>query len=124
MKINSKTIKAFSNSVNKAKVKHGHAVENGIRAMALFVQAESQKLCPVDTTNLRTSASTRVSPEEGGGFATEARVVYTASYAIYVHEIVENYHKPPTSAKFLERVLKERQKEINQVGRAVYKKSI
>jgi len=27
---------------------------------------------------------------------------YSTNYAIFVHEILENYHVPPTKAKFLE----------------------
>ena len=39
-------------------------------------------------------------------------VGYEAPYAIYVHENLEAYHKPPTQAKYLEQPSRERKKEI------------
>lgn len=66
-----------------------------------LVMNESQKLCPVEYNFLRTS-----------GYVTDPVVLadgtillsigYSSEYAVYVHEIVTNYHKPPTMAKFLE----------------------
>ena len=62
---------------------------------------ESQKLCPVEHGFLR-----------GSGYVTDPVIMadgtilisvgYSSEYAVYVHEIVTNYHKPPTMAKFLE----------------------
>lgn len=62
---------------------------------------ESQKLCPVEDGFLR-----------GSGYVTDPVIMadgtilisvgYSSEYAVYVHEIVTNYHKPPTMAKFLE----------------------
>jgi len=66
-----------------------------------LVMNESQKLCPVDQGFLR-----------GSGYVTDPVIMadgtilisvgYSSEYAVYVHEIVTNYHKPPTMAKFLE----------------------
>lgn len=66
-----------------------------------LVMNESKKLCPVEYNFLRTS-----------GYVTDPVVMadgtilisigYSSEYAVYVHEIVTNYHKPPTMAKFLE----------------------
>ena len=66
-----------------------------------LVMNESQALCPVEFGNLRAS-----------GYVTDPVVLadgtillsigYSSEYAVYVHEIVTNYHKPPTMAKFLE----------------------
>lgn len=103
----------------------------GLTAAALFVRGEAQKITPVDTGNLRSSAYT-VSP---GGIVqgedsiaqqelldrvvrslerTVNRIVntrgemyseigFTASYAIFVHEIEKNY--TVGDWKFLERAL-------------------
>jgi hypothetical protein len=40
-------------------------------------------------------------------------VGYTADYAIYVHENKKAYHKPPTSAKFLEIPFREMQPKVS-----------
>lgn len=66
-----------------------------------LVMNESQKLCPVEFGNLR-----------GSGYVADPVIMadgtillsigYSSEYAVYVHEIVTNYHKPPTMAKFLE----------------------
>ena len=66
-----------------------------------LVMNESQKLCPVEFGFLR-----------GSGYVSDPVIMadgtilisigYSSEYAVYVHEIVTNYHKPPTMAKFLE----------------------
>ena len=66
-----------------------------------LVMNESQKLCPVEFGFLR-----------GSGYVSDPIITadgtilisigYSSEYAVYVHEIVTNYHKPPTMAKFLE----------------------
>lgn len=73
-------------------------MERGLKKAALFLQAESQKIVPVDTGNLKNSAYTRT---EGSGFETTAEVGYTADYAIYVHEDLEARHKPGKYAMYL-----------------------
>lgn len=50
---------------------------------------------PVNTGKLRNSVY--IKPYEDG-----YEVGYTCDYAIYVHEIGVNYHKPPTQYKYLE----------------------
>ena len=87
-----------------------------------FLQRESQKIVPVDKTNLKGSAYTRVIPK---GWKSDAIVGYTAKYAVYVHEDLNKAHgaaynnkyakqiaakvkgfkrkKPEEQAKFLER---------------------
>jgi hypothetical protein len=54
---------------------------------------------PVDIGNLHNSAFTRAGKELGEPIVT---VGYTASYAVFVHEVLYSWHKPPTKAKFLE----------------------
>jgi len=80
-----------------------------------FLQGESMELVPIDTTNLQASADTRW---EGEGFDTAVIVSYGTEYAVYVHEIVENRHKPPTQAKFLEQPAREKR---DRMGRIVAK---
>lgn len=73
--------------------------ERGLIKAGLMLQRESQRIVPVDTGVLRNSARTRA---EGSGFDTRVIVSYGTSYAIFVHEILTNNHKPGKSPKFLE----------------------
>lgn len=74
-----------------------------IGRVLLEILAESKKICPVKTGYLR-----------GSGYVADpiiaygqilASIGYSAEYAYWVHECVENYHHPPTKAKFLEEPL-------------------
>jgi hypothetical protein len=90
-----------------------------IRNATAFVYRESQKLVPVDTSALRRSGHVDYT---GTGFETEAVVVYDTPYAIYVHEDLSKWHAPPTSAKFIERPIREQRNEIQQVIRKAFKR--
>lgn len=57
----------------------------GLKEAGLFLQAESQKLAPVEFGNLRASAYTAA---KKSGFDTVVEVGYTAAYAVFVHEAV------------------------------------
>ena len=87
----------------------GDRIAVGLKTAGLFIQRESQLLCPVEFGFLVNSAFTR---SWGSGFETTVQVGYTAEYALYVHEILDNYHKPPTQAKFLEQPAREKKDEI------------
>lgn len=56
----------------------------------------SQVYVPVDTGYLKQSG--KVVRNNIGTYS----IVYSAPYAIFVHEIIDNQHTPPTRAKFLE----------------------
>ena len=61
----------------------------GVMKAGLLVQAESQKRTPVDTGNLWASADTiPIGTDE----RPIARVLYGASYALFVHEDVTKHH--------------------------------
>jgi hypothetical protein len=77
----------------------------GEMARAIFqelsvVMTKSKTMCPVDTGALRGSGHVEEPIIEGG--LVSARIGYSANYAWYVHELIDNYHAPPTQAKFLE----------------------
>ena len=81
--------------------KHTEAsFRKGLVEAGMMLQAESQRVVPVLTSNLKNSAFTR--PEDKWtGF--QVRVGYSAvDYAVYVHERVELHHAPGKQAKFLE----------------------
>lgn len=65
------------------------AVPTGLKAAALVLQRKSQELVPVQYGILKRSAETVV---EGTGLKTTAKVRYSASYALYVHENLDVAH--------------------------------
>ncbi len=88
-----------------------------MRVAVLLVKAESLRLTPRLTGNLRGSSGTRVF-KEGGKIIGE--IYYTADYAPYVHEI-DNSHTYPTQWKFLETAMKNKKKEVVETLKAFQK---
>lgn len=107
-------IRAVQRALESKRKKHLKGIERGLKKAGLYLQAESQRICPVEFGNLRASAGTRSEGELG---TTVVYVFYTADYAIYVHEIIENFHEPPTQAKFLEQPAREKQPEMARIIR-------
>lgn len=78
-----------------------------------FVQRESQKIVPVDTSNLKAGADT---VNAGGrGFSADIVVHYKAVYSIFVHEDLEARHASGKRAKFLESIVREKKQEIFKI---------
>ena len=90
----------------------GRGMEKGLYLAGLFLQRESQKIVPVDKGPLRESADTRM---EGEGLRANVIVSYGTDYAIYVHEMVENRHKPGKQAKFLEQPFREKRDRMREI---------
>ena len=90
-------------------------IGGNLKSAGLFVQRESQKIVPVDTTNLKGTAKTQ--NVGGDGLGTDIVVHYgdEADYAVYVHENLDAKHKPGKRAKFLESVIRERKDEIIKI---------
>lgn len=93
-----KGLKQLLNQLEHRKEVYENAVEEAFRWGVKEIKKRSQKIVPWDTWYLHDTAFTAV---EGRGFDTVARAGYTAYYAIYVHENLENKHKPGRTAKFL-----------------------
>lgn len=76
-----------------------------IAGAALFIKAESQKICPVDTANLIGGAYADIISETPNVVTSE--IGYQAFYAPFVHEAPEttNWQKPAAENKFLEKAL-------------------
>ncbi len=91
-----------------------------VKAAEILLE-EANKICPVDTGDLRDSGHVVV---EGEGFSTEATVIYDAEYAIYVHENLDAYHAPPTQAKWLEETLRQYRGSISSMIRQEVKDAI
>jgi hypothetical protein len=73
----------FDRVSRERKAAYDRGMSKGLKRAGLFVQRESQKICPVDTGALRNSAFTR---HTGQGADTVVEVGYTQNYAIFVHE--------------------------------------
>lgn len=70
----------------------------------------SQIYVPVDTGNLKSTG--KIVKNSIGTYS----IVYTAPYAKFVHEIVDNWHKYPTRSKFLEDAGYEILNEFESIG--------
>jgi len=101
--------KEFQQSLKTLAKKYPDRLARGLIRAGAFIQRESQKIVPVDTGALKGSAYTRKS---GTGRDIAVRVGYQQSYAIYVHEMLENYHKPGKTARYLAIPLQTKQKEM------------
>lgn len=95
----------------------------GLLAAGAIVQAESQRRVPVEYGNLRASAFTRKALDTRNKKAVE--VGYTAAYAMFVHENIEQklkgeprpsglgvYWGPDGEPKFLENAFREKEADI------------
>ena len=107
-------MKTVLRNAAKANSLIGAALARGLKRGGLFLQRESQRIVPVDTSNLKNSAFTRNIGGESfsGGNRPDIIVGYTAEYAAYVHEDLDAAHKRGKVAKFLERPARQKRKEI------------
>lgn len=92
-------VELVEKGINKTAQQIAKGFERGMKKAGLKLLRESQRITPVDTGALRASGRMRT---EGKGIEIEVIVSYSTWYAVYVHEILWYYHKPPTQAKFLE----------------------
>ena len=109
------------NVLEAAREKSPLAVAQAIYEEANLIFAKSQILVPVDTGVLRGSGG--VSAPQKGTTGYFVDIFYggpAADYALYVHEIIGNYHKPPTQAKYLEQPFMEALPQIqNNLSRRI-----
>lgn len=102
-------------TLKRAGDRAGHAIGQAIYEEALTIFNQSQILVPVDTGALRGSGGVSAPQNTADGVAVD--IFYggpAAPYALYVHEIQDNYHEPPTQAKYLEQPLMARLPEISR----------
>ena len=76
--------------------------QEGQRTMAV-----SKRRTPVDTGNLRATGHTKLPKTRGG--KTTVVLAYGTDYAVFVHEILSNFHRVG-GAKFLESAVKDNMK--------------
>ena len=106
-------IEELQKALKEGKEQSPRAIAQAIWEESNLIFAKSQVLVPVDTGVLRGSGG--VSAPQQGPQGMFVDIFYggpAAPYALYVHEIIENYHKPPTQAKYLEQPLMEAQAQL------------
>lgn len=81
--------------------KKAAGAERGLKKAIKVLFRASQALVPVDQGPLKASGDIR---EEGSGFDTVVRVVYTAGYAMYVHENMDAVHGELYNEKYAHQI--------------------
>ena len=103
------------NALKAGKENTPRAIAQAIYEEANIIFAKSQILVPVDTGILRGSGG--VSAPQMGNQGDFVDIFYggpAAPYALFVHEIIGNYHNPPTQAKYLEQPVMEAMSTIQE----------
>ena len=91
----------------------GKVVGQVILEEANMIFAKAMILTPIDTGALRGSGGVSAPMNMPQGIGVDIFFGGPAApYAMYVHEILGNYHNPPTQAKYLEQPFMERLPEI------------
>ena len=107
--------KELINALQNSERQTPNAIAQAIYEEANVIFAKSQVLVPVDTGVLRGSGG--VSAPQMGAQGYFVDIFYggpAAPYALVVHEIIGNYHNPPTQAKYLEQPVMEAMSTIQQ----------
>ena len=105
--------KRFGSKLKARQVKSGPA--NLLRKLLTagrMLQADSMRMVPVDTGNLKRSADT-IKSVASKTTEPAVDVVYSTDYALPVHEMVQVPHNTPSEAqaKFLEQPARENREE-------------
>ena len=113
--------KELVRALQTAVAKSPMAVAQAIWEEANLIFAKSQVLVPVDTGALRGSGGVSAPQDAGQGYYVD--IYYggpAAPYALLVHEIIGNYHNPPTQAKYLEQPFMQSLSELqNHISRRI-----
>jgi len=107
-------VSKFDQNISFVQKQMAENLEDGLHLAGLTLQAEAQRLCPVDTGALRASAFTRKSKKNKSlvrkvlkmfgvqqHYEIEVEVGFTQDYGVYVHENV-GANFTVGQAKFLE----------------------
>lgn len=114
------SMRQVKKAVEQLGKKYEKKLAKALYIAGLFIQAESQKIVPVDTGFLRASAFTRIKKDN---FGYVCEVGYRAHYAIYVHENLNAKHASGSSAKFLEIPFNEKADKVIEIIVAVLTES-
>lgn len=84
----------------------------GMWRAVFLVKGQALRMTPVATGHLRGSCDTDVISTSN---KVTGMIWYSATYAIWVHEINKNYRAPGTSWKYLERALAENSRQVMKI---------
>ena len=121
--LNVSEIDRFAKDINQAVMKMiQKGPVRGLEEAAEAVKDRAVELAPIETGALRRSAYVRMrSPflAEVGfgrpGFRWGSKNREPAKYAVYVHELTELHHQPPTQAKFLQQAFQEMSGDVLRI---------
>lgn len=103
--VTTKGIQQSRQAIGRIRRATNKAGAKGLRKALRYILAESNRITPKKTGALRKSGTVSVfqtEPEPKGA------ILYGVHYAIYVHEDLTKHHAAGTSAKFLEKTVKNR----------------
>ena len=101
----------------KYKVEAFKQIKDAVEDASFDLQGKSQRQAPIDTGDLRGSASTTVDVKTGN---VKGEVGFNEEYALDQHESLEYNHPKGGNAKYLEGPLKENQSRyIKQISEAL-----
>tara|TARA_R110000751_G_scaffold152635_1_gene257750 strand:- start:5668 stop:6120 length:453 start_codon:yes stop_codon:yes gene_type:complete len=96
-------VKKLTQQLISTKTNNAKALRRGLYKAGLQLQRESMKIVPIQTGHLRASAFTR---NVGSDSRPVVHVGYTAKYALFVHEIVDNAHGADFNKKHAGKIAK------------------
>lgn len=137
-RITPKSLKRLTRQMSNKLAKIGKVSNEALEEIGVYIKEQSIRNTPVDTGDLVASAYTKF---EADKYKPKTIVGYTSNYALYVHEDLEARHgrdrlpfvrngtivppdHPNHSAKFLERVLKEKAREIFAIAEKGVKRAL
>ena len=101
----------------KYRVEAFKQIKDAVEDASFDLQGKSQRQAPIDTGDLRSSASTTVDVKTGN---VKGEVGFNEEYALDQHESLEYNHPRGGNAKYLEGPLKENQSRyIKQISEAL-----
>jgi hypothetical protein len=106
VKESQRAIRGIGRATNRASIA-------GITEALSYLLEEAKKITPISTGpsrgTLRDSGKIIVSKNQSG--IAKGTIIFTAPYAVWVHECVTKHHKSPTQAKFLENTVRDPRKQ-------------
>lgn len=99
-------VRDFNAELDDYILKFRKETEKALYQECQTIMRKSKKICPIDEGTLRRSGRVYLPKTDQRG-DIYVDLSYGTNYAIYVHENMEAYHKPPTRAKFLEEPARE-----------------
>ena len=115
-------VQAIVDHLRRLEEQYPATVPIAVQRVFLEILSISKKECPVETGYLRGTGYVSEPVSSYGQFLIS--IGYSAGYSWWVHELIANYHHPPTKAKFLEEPLQMYAKNIpmaitNEINRLV-----